>query len=998
MKKPSQLPQPSYDWLCDPGVFSLGQEPATAFRRSPFRAEHKLMLNGTWDFIWAENKEALPKGFSNPGFDTQGWGNIKVPGNWELQGYGTPIYVNQRYPFEKNPPFVPEKNPSGIYKKKVNIPSNWDQKNIFLVVEAIKSASYFWINGYFIGYNQDSKTEVVFDITEYYGQEIEITIQLFRWSDGSYLECQDFWRLSGIERAVYLEARNPLHILDHSIEASLVNGHKDGRLSFQTNLRNTSSTKTEGILTLQLMDREGKLVISSDLSFSVTSGENLQLNTTLEVPDAQPWSAEIPYLYSLSAELKLEGDIQDQISAQIGFRNISIIGNQLCLNGMPLTLRGVNRHEHDQEHGHVITKESMIADILLMKRHNINAVRNCHYPNAPEWYELCDQYGLYVVDEANIESHGMGFEEESLAKDPAWQNAHLDRIERMYQRSKNHCSVIIWSLGNEAGNGINFERGYQWLKAQDKSRPVQYEQAFEEANTDIVCPMYPSVKAVEDYAQNRGDRPFIMCEYSHAMGNSNGNLKEYWELIEKYDCLQGGFIWDWMDQGILKEEHNQKYWAFGGGFGPEDTPSDGNFCINGLLWPDRTPKPALYEVKEFYAPVRIKLLDQNSGLLSIQNEWLYTSLQAFSLYWSVVNEIGTAQKGKIPLDLAGNSDAAFKIPYNISSLDTSKEHYLNLDIIADKPLAWANKGHVLAATQFQLTQGLESKLSEQKKSGGQLNEEDKEFRFKSNGVEFWVDKESGLITSILKDKEELLSGPIRPLFWRAPTDNDFGWDMPEKCQYWKEASTHFKLNSLLAEQNEISCVFDLGDGKAECILTYLFAAENNIEIRLELKVHADLPLLPRMGLYTILKESFANLKWFGRGPFENYPDRKSAARMGVHSDETSKQYVPYISPQENGARQDCRWLKLTGREDTLTAKITASEPFSFSALEYSPWQLNRSERDKGNASQLEKAGGVHLCIDHLHMGLGGIDSWLSKPLEKYLIKPDNFKCSIFIEL
>ncbi|MEM7380432.1 MAG: glycoside hydrolase family 2 TIM barrel-domain containing protein [Bacteroidota bacterium] len=998
MKKPLEIPKPSYDWLCDPGVFSLGQEPATAFRQSTFREEHKLMLNGSWDFIWTETKEALPEGFSNQGFNTRNWGSISVPGNWELQGYGTPIYVNQRYPFEKNPPFVPEKNASGVYKKKVKIPSNWVQKRIYLVIEAIKSASYFWINGHFIGYNQDSKTEVVLDITDFCEEEIEITIQLFRWSDGSYLECQDFWRISGIERSVYLEARSPFHFLDHKTEASLVNGYKDGVLNFQTSIRNTAATNTQGTLVLELSDSNGQLMSSAELSFTATAKDSVQLQSTLEFPSAKPWSAEDPYLYSLSVILK-QGDIpQDQIDAQIGFRNISIEGNQLCLNGMPLTLKGVNRHEHDQHHGHVITKESMIADILLMKRNNINAVRNCHYPNAPEWYQLCDQYGLYMVDEANIESHGMGFEEESLAKNPVWQNAHLDRIERMYQRSKNHCSVIIWSLGNEAGNGINFESGYKWLKEQDSTRSVQYEQAFEEANTDIICPMYPSVMAVEDYAKNRGDRPYIMCEYSHAMGNSNGNLKEYWELIEKYGCLQGGFIWDWMDQGILKEENDKTYWAFGGDFGPEGTPSDGNFCINGLLWPDRTPKPALYEVREFYSPVKFKLEDSDQGLLGIQNEWLYASLQGFILQWSIINEAGTMQKGELPLELAANCEGSLQIPYQLSSLDPVKPHYLNLEVIANKPSAWAEAGHRLSALQFQLTEAKESTPSQLKGSIGNLTENSDEFIFEGNATAFKVDKKTGLIASIQKNKKEIWSGPLRPLFWRPPTDNDFGWEMPEECQFWKDASTDYELVSLDIQQHTVTSVLDLGEGRAECQLSYQFADIDKLEISLELKVNTDLPLLPRMGLYAILNEEFSSLEWFGRGPFENYVDRKSAARMGVYKDVISNQFVPYISPQENGGRQDCQWLLLKNKDDISELRFTVSEDFSFSALEYSPWELTRQDRDEGKASHLEKSGGVHLCIDHLHMGLGGIDSWLSRPLEKYLIKPGNFKCSIFIEL
>ncbi len=954
------------------------------------------MLNGSWDFIWAENQKALPKLFSDPDFDHNRWGNIPVPGNWEINGYGTPIYVNDRYPFAKNPPFIPKNNPTGAYKKKVKIPDSWSGKQIFLVVGAIKSASYFWINGNFIGYNQDSKTEVVFDITRHCTSEIDICIQAFRWSDGSYLECQDFWRLSGIERDVYLVARNPVYISDHSVRAELVNDYKDGSLDIETSVRNSSGKLSNGKVLLSLKDEKGMQVLKAEVGYSCQPYERITVSTHLGLPDAYGWSAELPFLYSLTIQLREDGKQVDKIETSIGFRTIAILKNQLCINGLPLTLRGVNRHEHDQQMGHVVSRESMIEDILLMKQNNINAVRNSHYPNAPEWYQLCDEYGLYVVDEANIESHGMGFGRDSLAKKKKWQAAHLSRIQRMYHRSKNHCSVIIWSLGNEAGNGINFKAGYKWLKSKDSSRPIQYEQAFEAANTDIVCPMYPTVDMVEDYAKNRGDRPYIMCEFSHAMGNSNGNLKEYWDLVDKYDCLQGGFIWDWMDQGLVNHKGGKAFWAFGGGFGPPETPSDGNFCINGLLWPDRTPKPVLHEVKEVYRPLKLHLNDKERGLLSLQNEYLYTPLDGYLLQWSIHNEMGSVQEGELALSLSPNTKQIIALPYTFSTLDTNYTHYLQLAIINQKRTRWAEKNHETVRAQFKLIDSKSAIGSQSPQQAVSIRTDEKSIAVKGKGLELAIDSSTGLISSLRSGRQELLKELIKPLFWRAPTDNDFGWNMPKECGYWREASTHHKLISLTQNKNSVTSLLDLGGSAAKYQISYELVEAGMLKITIDFSAQIRLPLLPRLGLHAVLKDEFSELKWYGRGPFENYLDRKQAAHIGIYKSTVQNQYVPYISPQENGARQDCRWLQIQNKEGTQGIKILAPEPFSFSALAYSPWQLTRQERDQGNAFDLQKEEGVHLCIDHRHMGLGGIDSWLSKPLNQYLVKPGNYKYVIFI--
>ena len=984
MSNTKPLPNPTYDWLTDPAVFNIGQESPASFRHEELTHENSISLNGEWDFLWTENKKNLPKNFENLDFDTSEWKTIQVPANWELNDYGTPIYVNDRYPFEKNPPIVPDDNPTGVYKRKVQIPQNWEDKQVFLVVGAIKAASYFWINGKFIGYNQDSKTEVVFDVTKYINSEIEITIQAFRWCDGSYLECQDFWRLSGIERDVYLVARNKTYIADHRTLTTLENKYQDGKLDLFLKIKNTSENNSEGKVSIQIENASGSEKRAHSAPFASASKEEVKVEINLTLPEILPWSGEHPNLYSLSIELLVDDVAIDKIENKIGFRMIEILNNQLCINGKPMTLKGVNRHEHDELTGHVISTQSMIDDIHLMKAYNINAVRNSHYPNHPKWYELCDEYGLYMVDEANIESHGMGFEEESLAKDTAWQAAHLDRIKRMYHRSKNHCSIIIWSMGNEAGNGVNFEVAYDWLKAQDESRPIQYEQSMEEANTDIVCPMYPSPEQVKDYAKKRGDRPYIMCEYSHAMGNSNGNLKDYWDIINRHDCLQGGFIWDWMDQGLTTQKDGQQYWAFGGDYGPKDTPSDGNFCINGLLWPDRTPKPALEEVKKLYAPVKFVL--EESRKLKLVNELLFTSLSSeiFHLEWNISSQEGIHQTGKLFLNVEANAEVTIEIPYQLDKLKAAIDYYLNINILKNIQTLASKEASTFAKEQFLLKAAGNSRAK-----NSIAHENDKGFTT--------IDETTGLISSLVSNGKELLLESIIPNFWRPPVDNDFGWGMPEKCAFWKSANQNLKLISLEEKLGTITSKFELGNEEAEVFLKYQFLEKNKLAITTELNILKPLSVLPRFGLYMNIAEAYSNLKWYGRGPFENYPDRKYAAHVDTYSSTVDQQLVPYISNQENGAKQDCKWVACT-TNDSQTIKISTNDTLAFSALEVSPNQLNRDKRDKGRSHELQKEKGVHLCIDHKHMGLGGIDSWLSAPMEKYLLKDKNYSFAIFIEL
>ncbi len=977
----------NYDWLEDPTVFNIGQEPPSASRIHDFEAKDHILLNGDWHFFWSENRNNLPDKFWQKNYAYETWNKIPVPANWELEGYGTLIYVNDRYPFEKNPPKVPKNNPTGVYKKKVQIPSSWITKQVFLTIGAVKSAAYFWVNGSFLGYNQDSKTEVVFDVTPYLDTEIEITIQVFRWCDGSYLECQDFWRISGIERDVFLEARNPVFIADHHYTAALSSNYKNGKLTLSATIQNKTQIAFEGNLRLQLVFKNGR--VASDIKkVSCPHSNYIKVNFSIELNAIRSWSGEDPNLYDLRLQLEYDSECLDQIQSKVGFRTVEILKNQLCINGKPLTIKGVNRHEHDPKNGHVITTKSMLEDILLFKKYHINAVRNSHYPNHPEWYRLCDTHGIYIADEANIESHGMGYGVESLAKLKTWEAAHFDRMQRMFHRSKNHCSILIWSMGNEAGDGITFQNSYVWLKKQDPSRLVQYEQAKELAHTDIVCPMYPNHEQVEDYAKNRGNRPYIMCEYSHAMGNSNGGLKAYWDLINNFDCLQGGFVWDWMDQGLLKKtDADHCFWAFGGDFGDSSVPSDGNFCINGLLWPDRTPKPALYELKKCYQPIGFEVLDVENGILQLENLWSFTAIRDHNLQWSVTTIDGLVEEGTIPLFLLPEKTKSITLPYNSADFSSLKNYYLNLEVIS--------KTETIASYQKVLTKGSNKITTPQLPKI--IASANKIVGLKSERTALSIDQESGLLASFISEDIEVLADVVRPIFWRPPTDNDFGWEMPKICDFWKEASRNSKLVSIHATTNAIQSKLQFGANACEMLLTYTLLENGSLQITCELIPNKVLPILPRIGLHFKLPKSYSKINWYGRGPHENYWDRKSSASINHYTSTVKEQYTPYISPQENGAKQDCERIQLRHESLKNGIQISGNTPLNFSALNFSPWQLTRTHRDKKKYHELTPDEVIHLCVDHLHMGLGGVDSWLSKPMKEHQIPSKNYSFCIQID-
>jgi len=1032
MKKPEgydPLSQESSAFWEDPQIFNINQEnphvPVVPFpdietfvgqdkKKSPFY----FCLNGKWKFSWVEKPSDRPIDFFKPDFDFHKWDEIVVPGHWELNGFGYPIYVNDRYPFPKNPPYIPhDYNPVGSYIKTFTLPDDWENRIIFLQFGAVKSAGFFWINGKWLGYNQDSKTPVEFNITPYLKKgENTIAVEIYRWSDGSYLECQDFWRMSGITRDVFLWSASPTYIRDYFVQSDLTNDYKDGLFSVMVDLAkhelpdykiqplNTANRQLRLECQLREPNENNTILFQKEIALDSRRSKH-QIKFQKKITTPRKWSAEFPNLYQLLLILKDEqGKVIAVNGTKIGFRKVEIKNAQLYFNNVPLTLKGVNRHEHDQYTGQVISEASMIVDIFLMKQYNINAVRNSHYPNADKWYELCDQYGLYVIDEANIESHGMGYEKESLAKDPTWGPAHLDRTKRMLERSKNHPSVIIWSLGNEAGNGVNFYQTYEWIKQRDPSRPVQYEQAHEDWNTDIVCPMYPSIDKLISFAEKQDGRPLIMCEYAHAMGNSLGNFADYWEVIHQHRVLQGGFIWDWVDQGLAKKTSDKKnYWAFGGDFGPDDVPSDTNFCINGLLFPDRAPHPHIREVEKLYQNINFKAIDLPAGQIKVINCFNFRSLKNLLLKWEIISVEGIISSGTLrELNIPAQKEK--KINLNLADIKwgSGKQYYLNLFIFSMENSPGIPTREIIASEQFTFTSIPDSTKRKRKisiKKPVDFKETDNEIQLSQAGLRLVIDKKTGLCRDLSSKGINFFEAAPVPNFWRAPVDNDFGYGMPNHCAIWRYAGKNRLLKSINHKTEPSGSVvieshFWLSDVQADFFMQYQLK-ENGI-LQIECDFHParpeELPEIPRIGLHLLLNRTLKHVSWFGRGPFENYPDRKSAAHFGKYTSTVKAMYEPYITPQENGNRQDTHWVCFTNKKG-VGLRVESKDLFAFTSTPFSPETLSRNERGEMHTIDLKDAHKISLCLDHKQMGIGGIDSWLSSPLEKYRIHPKNYSFS-----
>jgi beta-galactosidase len=983
-----------------------------AIENSRMQSPDFQLLNGSWKFNWVVRPDERPKDFYEPEFNDSEWKQIAVPSNWEFQGYGVPVYVNIPYEWTKNPdpPDIPhDYNPVGSYRQHVNIPETWNGKQVFIHFGAVKSAFYLWINGEKVGYSQDSKTPAEFNITDYIkpGSNL-LAVEVYRWSDGSYLECQDFWRISGIERDVYLYARPQVYIRDYFANTGLTTDYTDGDFKLNVDVLNCGSKKAKKItLRAKLINADGKSAVASfSEEIDLNKKENRQILFEQVIPKPRKWTAETPDLYTLVLSVyNMEGICEEAVSCKVGFRTSEIKNGLLLVNGVPVTIKGVNRHEHDPVTIHVISEKSMIEDIRLMKQFNINTVRTCHYPNDPRWYELCDQYGLYVIDEANIESHGMGYDpDRTLGNDPRFMTAHLARVQSMLERDKNHPSVIIWSMGNEAGDGVNFDTCYNWIKQRDPSRPIHYERAELGRNTDIYCPMYPDVEYLAEYASKPQARPLIMCEYAHAMGNSTGNLQEYWDVIESHPQLQGGSIWDWVDQGIQqKDDKGRIYYAYGGDFGPPGTPSDSNFCINGLVLPDRRPHPALYEVKKVYQYIGIKPADGSFGKISIKNKHDFISTKNLDINWQLVGDAQVIASGIIEQpDIAPKGEKPYDLSLPAVQPLPGVEYFLNFSVTTREPSGLIPKGHEVASEQIPMPWKTEVTPVRDKAFLETIWSKDRKMLTVS-GVGFIVnfDTLTGSMTSLEFNGTQFLNRGPEPNFWRAPTDNDFGNRMQKRCAVWKEASKvrvlkSFKVVKPAKGEVHVTANFLLGKSLIPYKLTYLIYGTGDIIISGEIDPGAvKLPELPRFGMNFRMPAEFSQVKWYGRGPFENYQDRHTASFVGVYESTVNDLGFPYLRPQESGTRTDIRWMTLTN-EDGIGLLIAGLPLISASALPFTVSQLDYTDSEFRHTVDLVPNDFIDLNIDYRQTGVGGNDSWGARPLPVYTLFSGKYNYSFRI--
>jgi len=999
------------DWE-NPGVISINKEaarstsipfatPDQALQFDNEASPYYKLLNGDWKFKWVYKPADKPEGFFMPEFIDESWVNIPVPSNWELLGYGIPIYVNQPYEFteEPNPPEVPHNyNPVGSYRSWFNLPDGWEDRQVFLHLGAVKSAMYLWINGEKVGYSQGSKLPAEFDITPYLksGENL-LALEVYRWSDGTYLECQDFWRISGIERDVFLWSAPKVHIRDYWARASLDENYKNGLLEVDVDIRKY----TEGIqvkkylASLTLYDDKGEQILSAEKEFSMDEDQccDSLFFSDMLIPDAKQWSAEKPNLYTLLLTLKdKKGNILEALSCKTGFRKVELKNGLLYVNGEYVLLKGVDRHEHDEKTGHVVDEQSMRQDLSLMKMNNLNTVRTSHYPNDPLWYQLCDQYGLYVIDEANIESHGMGYHpDRTLGNDPVWMESHVDRIRRMVERDKNHPCVIIWSMGNEAGDGVNFEAGINWIHDRDMSRPVHYERAETRANTDIYCPMYPGLEYLKKWALGDDPRTLIMCEYAHSMGNSTGNLKEYWDVIRKYDKLQGGSIWDWVDQGLLKtDDEGNEYWAYGGDYGPEGTYSDHNFCANGLINADRTIHPALHEVKKVYQSILFSKDPALNNKINVYNEYNFTDLNEFDFFYSISANGRKITNGDLPsIDCPPGETASFDMPLNEAFTEPGIEYFFNVYARIKNGSGMLPTSYIIASEQFEMPYAGMREMSRPGTVGLQNSETEETYTVKGQLFIISFNKDNGELESYNYGfKDLILSAPV-PYFWREPTDNDHGFRMNKRMMPWKKASENrvlkeFKVIKADTRQVEVQAVYELPDVYSSYTINYLIDMAGELIMTARLfPGDSILPDMPRFGFYMEMNGTFDNLKWFGRGPFENYVDRKTAAFVGLYGTTVADQHVSYIRPQENGNRCDVRWMRLTDKLGDGFI-FSAESLFEFTVQNYRPSDIEQETRaSQMHSIDIPKRNMVAINLDLFQMGVGGNNSWGARPIEKY---------------
>ena len=1029
------------------------------------KSKYYQLLNGTWKFYFVDSYKNLPANITDPSVSTTDWTDIKVPGNWEVQGHGVAIYTNHGYEFQPRnpqPPTLPEANPVGVYRRDIDIPADWDGRDIYLHLAGAKSGVYVYINGQEVGYSEDSKNSAEFLINKFVkpGKNV-LTLKIYRWSTGSYLECQDFWRISGIERDVFLYSQPKAALKDFRVTSTLDDTYKDGIFKLGADLRNNGSAASNMALVYELLDAKGNVVATGEKTADVAAGETRTVSFDQTLPGVKTWTSEAPNLYKLVMTVKENGKVNEIIPFNVGFRRIEIkpieqlAGNgkpYVCLfiNGQPLKLKGVNIHEHNPATGHYMTEELMRKDFELMKQHNLNTVRLCHYPQDRRFYELCDEYGLYVYDEANIESHGMYYDLKkggTLGNNPEWLKAHMDRTINMFERNKNYPSLTFWSLGNEAGNGYNFYQTYLWLKDADKNimdRPVNYERAQWEWNSDMYVPQYPGAQWLEAMGKRGSDRPIAPSEYSHAMGNSNGNLWDQWKAIYKYPNLQGGYIWDWVDQGIdAVDENGRHFWTYGGDYGV-NTPNDGNFCCNGIVSPDRTPHPAMAEVKYVHQNVAFEPVDPANGKFLVKNRFYFTNLQKYMISYTIKANGKTVKGGKMSVNVEPQGSKEITIPVSGLKSKPGTEYFIYFNVTTTEPEPLIPVGHEIAYEQFRLPVEPSERTFA---TGGptlKVSAEGNELSASSSKVSFVFDKKTGLVSSYKVGGTEYFKDGfgLQPNFWRAPNDNDYGNGNPKRLQVWKQSSKNFNVvdanivmegkdavltaNYLLAAGNlyivtyrihpsgvvKADFTFTSTDMEAakteasEATLMATFTPGSDAARKAASKLE-----VPRIGVRFRLPAEMNQVEYFGRGPEENYVDRNAGTLIDLYKTTADNMYFPYVRPQENGHHTDTRWLTLN-KKGGKGLTIYADKTIGFNALRNSvedfdgeetvsrPYQwLNRDAGElvhdeskakdqlprKTHINDISPRNFVEVCVDMKQQGVAGYNSWGARPEPGYNI-------------
>jgi beta-galactosidase len=958
------------------------------------KSKRFLSLNGTWKFDWVKDPKQRPKSFQNIGFNDSDWKTIQVPSNWEVVGYGRPIYLDERYPFTTKWPDAPvDYNPVGTYRKEIVLDKKFISEDVILHFAGAKSAMYIYINGNYIGYSQGSKTPSEFEITKYLkeGKNL-IALQMFRWSDASYLESQDMLRMSGIERDVYLYTQPKVYIADYYAKTNLDDSYQDGVFNNMVSITNSSSKNAIKQLTIEILDEEKSINRSLEI-VEIPANKTVDFVSNSVIPNVKKWSAEIPNLYTLKISIEDESNPKQNqyITQNLGFKRVEIKNSQVLVNGKAVYFKGVDRHETDPYTGHVVSRESMLKDITLMKQNNINAVRSAHYPNDPYWLDLCDQYGLYVIDEANIESHPLAIDEKTqIGNEMSWLPAHMMRTKRMYYRDRNHPSIYSWSLGNEAGEGEIFRTTYNWLKENETNRIVQYEPAGKEDYTDVYCPMYPKPSYLINHGKSDSDKPSIMIEYCHAMGNSVGNLQDYWDIIEEYPNLQGGYIWDWADQSLeYKDENGKPYLAYGHDYHP-DLPTDGNFLNNGLVDPYRNPHPHLSEVKKVYEPAQFKYI--GNGVVELVNKNFFADFSDKSVSWKVIENGNIMQEETdLLINVAPQGNTTFVLSNFPRKLNRNNEYILELRLVQKEANELLTKDHEIAWDQFILQHGNNKEPNESKENILSIIEEDENFIIQNDQVNLKIDKQSGEIRSWIFEKKQITNHPIKPNFWRPPTDNDLGNGMDNWAKIWQEATYNYtskiisqplNVNDKVVYQVEYSIPNNIAT------VNVWFRLSSNGQLTLDYKYTSyqeGLPNIPKLGMYLTLPNSFREISWYGKGPDESYWDRKTGQKVGLYSGKIEDQFHVYSRPQETGNKSDIRWMEMIS--DNLRLKMTSNQFLSASAWPFTMEELDfHSDEGGKSASGLvpvtKKHGAdikigetIQWNIDYKQMGLGGDTSW-----------------------